>query len=47
MLQSTVNFIGEWVKTEKSTPIEAVTVPIFEKANYLSAEHSSNTHPPL
>jgi hypothetical protein len=33
MLQSMVNLIGRRVKTEKSTPIEAVTVPIFRKSN--------------
>jgi hypothetical protein len=34
MLESMVNRTGKWVKTEKSTPIEAVTVPIFEKVIY-------------
>jgi hypothetical protein len=41
--------LSKWLKLRKakSTPIEAVTVPIFEKAIYLLAEHSSNGHPPL
>ena len=45
MLQSMeIELIGKWVKTE-STPIEAVTVPIFGNAIYLLEKHSFKQTP--